>query len=111
MTEEHTHDPCPKCGAARFNHAPGGSRSGCTGFEASDALLDELVQAKREAAGERDCPACDAILSTTGITREALREALAGTIGVNKLPKILSRHGYTVGRRTIERHRREDHQP
>lgn len=75
----------------------------------TDALMADLAQAESENVHSRGCQACDVLEATTEPARTAVRAALDGTIGRDKLVTILSRHGYTIGRRAIERHRQEGH--
>lgn len=82
------------------------------------ALLTDLVHAKLDADGIRPCGLCQFINTLeAGVTRDTLKDAAAGTIGQKKLEAILQKHGVRdndgkpVGRRTIVRHRKEEHQP
>lgn len=76
-------------------------------------LLNDLRAAEQRAASRvPPCEVCGHIRSMTpGMTRDALIQAAAGTIGVNTLAAIFKAHGIPAGRRTIERHRKDDHQP
>ena len=75
-------------------------------------LQKELEAAMAVARGERPCALCDYIREMdTGAPRDAVTEAAAGTIGVHKLDKIFKRRGVPAGRKLIERHRKEEHQP
>lgn len=74
-------------------------------------LLEDLDQAKLAAAHITPCPLCDYINDQDVYTKAALKEAAGGTIGVNKLAAILRQYDTGIGRRTIERHRREEHTP
>lgn len=79
---------------------------------AESTLLEDLQQAEQTAALARAamCPACMYLESIEDeATRNAMRAALAGTIGRDTLIKILHRHNADFGRRTLERHRREEH--
>lgn len=77
-----------------------------------DDLRKELNQAMAVAKGELPCPLCDYIRAMPdGAPREAVTEASAGTIGVNKLELIFRRRGVPAARKLIERHRKEEHQP
>lgn len=74
-------------------------------------LLIDLLTAERESAGELDCPLCVFINGLDDErTRAAMSAAAAGSIGLNKLAAVLKKHETGIGRRTIVRHRREDHQ-
>lgn len=77
------------------------------------SLLDDLYAAQDRARTRvPPCEICKHIASLEpGETRLVLREAAAGTIGVNTLVAIFKAHGIPAGRRTIERHRKDDHQP
>lgn len=82
------------------------------------ALLTDLIHAKMDADGIRPCGLCQFINTLdSGLARDTLKDAAAGTIGIHKLELILRKHeardsdGKPVGRRTITRHRKEEHQP
>lgn len=75
----------------------------------NDDLLDDLAAAERANCFSASCQACAALAEAPEEVRPALESALGGTIGNEKLSKILRRHGYTVGRRAIIRHRTEGH--
>jgi len=84
----------------------------------TDDLLTDLVHAKLDTDGIRPCGLCQYINGIeVGLTRETLRDAAAGTIGERKLVAILQKHkatgddGTPVGRRTVSRHRKEEHKP
>lgn len=73
-------------------------------------LISDLSAARRLAVDGLPCAACEHLATlAAGPERDALRDALAGTIGVNKLAAILRAHDIPVGRRSIERHRKEGH--
>lgn len=79
-------------------------------------LTKDLIKAEAEARGETPCGMCAAIESHAGEAHVALRRAAGGTIGVNKLVAILAANevtdpdtGKAIGRRTIMRHRSEEH--
>lgn len=74
-----------------------------------DALLADLAAAETENTQGRPCQTCEALAKMSDPVREAVKVGLAGTIGRDKLVTILNRHGYTVGRRSVERHRQEGH--
>lgn len=75
-------------------------------------LLEDLTEAAQAAAGEKPCRLCDYIQATEHeATREALVSAAAGSIGINKLASILHRREIGIGRRTIQKHRNERHEP
>lgn len=73
------------------------------------SLLDDLEQAEDDNTFARPCQACQALAAVPESEREALRRALAGTIGERKLAEILTRNGYPTGRRAVNRHRLEGH--
>lgn len=76
----------------------------------AESLLADLAAGERASTfGERPCTACEAIEGAADDVREALERALAGTIGEEKLARILSKNGLDVGRRAIARHRKERH--
>lgn len=85
----------------------------CDGISDSDVRDSDLMVDLNEALIANrtivPCPACEAIASVSENVRGPLADALAGTIGRDKLVTILARHGYKVGRRAIERHRQEGH--
>lgn len=71
-----------------------------------------LADAEREARHGKVCPLCEYIEKMPeGTVRETLTRAAAGTIGRDKLVAIMRAHGIPAGRRTLERHRREEHTP
>ncbi len=76
-------------------------------------LLEEIERAEAETVNGQDHRQCDACAFIDDIedeaTQNAVKLALSGTIGIRKLVGILRGHGATFGRRTIERHRREEH--
>lgn len=81
-------------------------------------LHQDLIEAAQASAGKRPCGLCEYIASIDDIhTFDALRDAAAGTIGIRKLEFILRKHDARdnndkpVGRRTILRHRQEEHTP
>lgn len=70
-------------------------------------FLDDLRQAEATAAGVRPCLACEYLASMDeGPERAALRDALAGTIGIRTLATILREHDIPIGRRVIISHRK-----
>lgn len=71
------------------------------------SLLSDLDAAKAPPT----CPLCDLIKDSDHYTAAALRDAAGGTMGVRKLSLILARNDTGIGRRTVERHRREAHTP
>ena len=83
------------------------------------SLHDDLEQAERYATAgwqRPPCPACVAISEASEEDKTALTRAFAGSIGINRLVDILATNGVTVngaaiGRRTITRHREEEHTP
>lgn len=76
-----------------------------------DDLLEDLREAEIASGHRAQCDACDILAAVSESTRPALSAAMAGTIGAQKLSAILTRRGYAVGRRAIDRHRREGHTP
>jgi hypothetical protein len=86
----------------------------------STSLLDDLEAAiTTTTLRDEGCVLCDAIGTLEeGPTRSALTAAAAGKLGVERLVLIMKRNGITapltgatIGRRTIERHRKEEHTP
>lgn len=76
------------------------------------SLLEDLQRGEVESARALPCPLCEYIRATEDeVTREALASAAAGSIGIQKLTAILFKHGTGIGRRTVERHRNERHEP
>lgn len=69
------------------------------------SLVEDLEAAEKRAGGP-PCKAC-VFLNTmkASVEREAVRDAMAGNIGVNKLADIFRQHGIPVARRAIETHR------
>jgi hypothetical protein len=100
------------CGQ-RLQHDPHpwGDLNWCDGDERVDPLVAELEAAEKAHPILRPCQACEAILRVSDDAREAVERALAGTIGEKTLAAILTRNGFTVGARAINRHRREAHTP
>lgn len=75
-----------------------------------DILLGELEQAVQENQHGRPCQVCCALEAMSPSARNRVEQALTGTlVGERKLSEILTRNGYTVGRRAVARHRREGH--
>lgn len=76
-------------------------------------LFDELNEAKRAAdrnAG-RVCTACAWLEDNpVGDRSNAVRQALASTIGTRTLAEIFRKHDIPVGRDHIGLHRKEGHQ-
>jgi hypothetical protein len=75
------------------------------------SLLDDLKAGEAAAAGARPCPLCDLIRSSTGELEAALRATAGGTMGTAKLASILRANETGIGRRTVIRHRSEEHTP
>ena len=106
--------PCGKPEQHSGHTHPGDSdMEWCDGNPQSDdtSLLDDLEKALVANGTKAVCAACDALAAVSESVRGPLADALAGTIGRDKLVTILHAHGYNVSRRTIERHRREAHTP
>lgn len=82
-------------------------------------LLDDLERAQRDTDGSRGthgCRLCRWLDTLDENVQGAARRAAAGTMGVAKLAAVLKKNGATdpesgesVGRRSIEKHRREGH--
>lgn len=73
-------------------------------------LVEDLAQAEHENTQARDCLMCSTIEGLSDdVTRVALTRAAAGTIGRDKLVRILRQNGLPASRRAIERHRTEGH--
>lgn len=71
-----------------------------------EALLQDLSRAEQANIHARACQVCAALdLIESESARKAVEAALAGTIGRQKLADILTRNGYTVGRRAVQTHR------
>lgn len=77
--------------------------------DSDHALLDDLDRALVANGSKKVCPACDVIAAASESVRGPLSDAMAGTIGRDKLVQILRAHGHDVSRRVIERHRQEGH--
>ena len=73
------------------------------------ALLRDLDRALIANGTKKVCPACETLAAVSESARGPLADALAGTIGRDKLVQILRAHGHDVSRRVIERHRKEGH--
>jgi hypothetical protein len=80
-----------------------------SGAEDDDAILADLAVAANANIQARPCQMCEALAEMSDPVRGAVKSALGGTIGRDKLVTILTNHGYAVGRRSIERHRQEGH--
>jgi hypothetical protein len=72
-------------------------------------LLADLRQAKDESSLRRTCKACAALDSVSGDTKTELIAALDGTIGGERLARILQSNGYDVSYRQIRKHRDGGH--
>lgn len=71
-------------------------------------LMDDLNTATSKA---RICPLCRLIERSDEPLRSSLRDAAAGTLGIAPFVRIMQKHETGVGRRTVEVHREEGHQP
>lgn len=76
-----------------------------------DSLLDEIAEAEQANQHARPCQVCAHLEVMSDERHDAISRALAGTIGEAKLAEILTRNGFTTGRRAIRRHRQEGHTP
>lgn len=74
-------------------------------------LLKQLEKAEGANMHGRPCQVCTALSSMSESARAGVERALAGTIGERTLAEILTRNGYPTGRRAVQAHRREDHNP
>lgn len=70
-----------------------------------------LLKDLQAAVAEPECPLCELINGSDPETKAALLAAAGGSMGVNKLAGILRVNDTGIGRRTVERHRREKHDP
>ena len=75
------------------------------------SLLEELGAAENANQHARPCQVCSALAQMSEGARGGVERALAGTIGERTLAEILTRNGYTTGRRAVKRHRQEGHTP
>lgn len=76
------------------------------------SLKDDLAQGETETAQIGKCSLCNLIAETEDPeTKSYLTRSAAGSIGEVKLSKIFQSHDLSIGRRTIARHRAEEHQP
>ena len=76
------------------------------------ALIDDLTAAEATSPNSPDarvCKACRAIEEAPEESREALRSALAGSIGRDRLAVICERNGLDVTRWAISQHRQKGH--
>jgi hypothetical protein len=73
------------------------------------SLIDDLIAAEATSP-KGQCKACKAIEEAPEDSREALRSALAGSIGRDRLAVICKRNGLDVTRWAISQHRQEGHQ-
>lgn len=80
----------------------------CAGCKEA-ALLEALAVAERANMHNPGCQVCEALAIMSEPVKSAVMSALAGTIGRDKLVTILTQSGYDVGRRALDRHRREGH--
>lgn len=78
---------------------------------ADEELLEALGNAEVANFSARRCQVCVALAQMTEEAQVAVNRALAGTIGERTLAAILTKNGYTTGRRAIARHRLEGHTP
>ena len=75
-----------------------------------ESLLADLDAALVANGSKKVCRACEALAAVGESVRGPLADALAGTIGRDKLVTILRAHGHPeVTRRVIQRHRQEGH--
>lgn len=74
-----------------------------------ERLLAELERGASANMHARSCQVCVALSEMSESARSGTERALAGTIGERTLAEILTRNGYTVGRRAVGNHRREAH--
>ena len=74
-------------------------------------LMQALEAATKANPHTGRCDVCIMLEGMSDPLKEAVKSGLAGTIGMSKLVLILTNFGYEVGRRSIERHRREAHTP
>jgi hypothetical protein len=76
-----------------------------------DPLVEELKNPidRRKVEDCRACRVIDAL--PEGDRKEAVQAALSGTIGTRTLSLTLRRHGMTVSRESITKHRKEGHRP
>jgi hypothetical protein len=69
-------------------------------------LASDLAHAKMRAANPNPCKACVYLdTMTPGVEKDQVKDAMAGSIGINTLVDIFRRHGIPVARRAIETHR------
>lgn len=75
-------------------------------------MLEDLADAKRRSTIDRTCPLCELIQTTEDDeTREELKAAAAGKIGRDTLVALLQKWETGIGKRTVIRHREEEHKP
>ena len=72
-------------------------------------LLAALEQAEHDNMHARECLVCVALGEMSETARSHVERALAGTIGMKKLAKILTENGYEASERAVGNHRREGH--
>lgn len=72
-------------------------------------LLADLAAGANANQHARPCQVCEALDAMTEEARVGVKSALTGTIGERSLAEILTRNGYTTGRRAVRRHRQEGH--
>jgi hypothetical protein len=75
------------------------------------SMLEDIWDEERKERGERECPLCRLIKDTEEPLKSTLHAAAAGTLSKEAFVRIMQKHETGVGRRTVERHRQEGHQP
>jgi hypothetical protein len=87
----------------------GGQPSTSPRYGSEEGLLADLASAANANQHARPCQVCDALSKMSEAARMQVKSGLAGTIGERTLAEILTRNGYTTGRRAVRRHRQEGH--
>lgn len=71
-----------------------------------ETLIAALEEAENENIHARPCQVCAALEMMSEEARVRVERALAGTIGEEKLAKVLTDSGYPTGRRAVRKHRK-----
>ena len=71
-------------------------------------IIEDLKKAQQDNVLARPCQLCSALNEMPTDEKRAVLASL-DSIGIRKLAAILSANGYSVGRRSVETHKKEGH--
>ena len=74
-------------------------------------LLQDLITEEFRSKDPHPCPLCDLIRNSDIHTGARLRDAASGTLSERALVRVLTKNKTGIGRRTVARHRAEEHTP